>query len=92
MNKKWKSEYRKTDAEGEQLGNALLACRGVFGETQEQFSKRFDISVFTYLRWEKYGPPKTRAHRQFIRMMLEKLHAQKKRSAAKNARLQSASD
>jgi DNA-binding XRE family transcriptional regulator len=93
MNKKWKSEYRKTNADGEALAAALRACRQEFGETQVEFARRFDISAFTYLRWEKYGPPNTSAHRQFVRMMLEKLHAQKKRSdAAKNARLRSAAD
>ena len=93
MNKKWKSEYRKTNADGEALAASLRACRQEFGETQVEFARRFDISAFTYLRWEKYGPPNTSAHRQFVRMMLEKLHAQKKRSdAAKSARLRSAAD
>src|SRR6516225_2352975 len=53
MNKKWKSEYRKTNADGEALAAALRACRQEFGETQVEFARRFDISAFTYLRWEK---------------------------------------
>jgi hypothetical protein len=93
MNKKYKSAYRKINAEGEALAKGLLECRYKFGETQTDFAKRFDISAFTYLRWEKYGPPNTSAHRQFVRMMLEKLNAQAKRTAAaKDARLKAAAD
>jgi len=95
MVKHYKSP-RKTDAEGEELAERLKGCREAFDETQVQFAKRFRISEFTYLRWEKYGPPKTMAHREYVRMMLQKLartHAEKKRAtAAKNARVERAAD
>lgn len=87
---------RKMSAESEALSDGLKKMRELYGETQVQFAARFKISEFTYLRWEKYGPPRTMAHREYVRIMLERLGkdvAKKaKATSAKNARVVPAAD
>jgi len=80
---------RPSDKLGLSLARQLLECRQRRGETQQQFAWRFHVSVQTYARWEKYGPPRHRVIRHAIREKLDNLldrfrsrgrHAKKEKS------------
>lgn len=64
---------RKMDEVGEKLADRLRACRHRLGENQAEFAVRLGISRYTYMRWERYGPPNTRAHRGYVRLMLRQI-------------------
>ena len=64
---------RKMNAEAFELSERLRKCRYALGERQIDFARRLGISMSTYSRYERYGPPNTVPHRGYVRLMLEKI-------------------
>lgn len=82
------------NAGAEALSAKLKAMRLRYKENQTQFALRFGVSIGTYNRWERWGPPNMRAHRGYIELMLQRLgeeHGQAK-TRAKDARAAAAAD
>lgn len=94
---------RKQNNEGLVLAGRIKALRKLYGESQQEHAFRYDVSFDTYGRWERWGPPNTAAHRGYVRERLRvlrhrfdqgriRINAQKAKKAAKNARLDAATD
>lgn len=92
---------RKLSAANEKLADAMRAVRKAYGHTQEEHCFLYGVSVSTYLRWERWGPPNTPAHQGYVRDRLRLLknrlwrnnNAKKQRAkAGKDARAVSAAD
>ena len=68
----WKTR-RPQDHDGLRLANYMFRVRHLRGETQQNFAHRFEVTIGTYARWEKYGPPRNRMLRAGIRAKLHNM-------------------
>lgn len=93
----YQSPNRKLDEEGDKLARRMREARRKLGYRQDEMAFLFDVSRYTYMRWERQGPPNTRAHRNYVRIILRKLSQgdikyAKRKAEKKNARLAAPAD
>lgn len=71
--KQYKRHKIRTDDAARKIGDRMLQVRERLGYDQAQASYFYGVSRATYLKWEKYGPPRSVPIRMFIRMVLRNL-------------------
>jgi hypothetical protein len=79
--KRFQSPYKKLSEESDRLRQRMKECRMKLGYTQVEMAAVMEVSRETYIRWERSGPPTTKAHHGYVAMMVRKLltnHASKK--------------
>jgi len=58
--------------------NIVRAIRDQLGETQEVFSRRFDVTSLTISLWERHGPPDRGPVRKMLRQLQDDLAASRR--------------